>query len=195
MALTGNGSGGAGGPGGGVLAAALSDGSARVSACGGGVGGVQQQVAILKLDDGAHLTAIEWSADGRTLVTCRGDGTVLLWDSRTWQCRARFSGVHNRAAFGSVFHPAVPELLLTWSSDGSAGLWDSNAIGEAPPIGAFIPDANSASCYPLLRCEFSERGDALVAVGGGSEASFMGMPAWFYRFPTRPAPGGLGSGT
>lgn len=101
----------------------------------------QQLVAVLETEHVGHLTSVCWRPDGRTLASTCGDGTTLLWDARTWRCCAVLRGVHQRTAFGATFcggfrgsrtggtlgyeRIGEPELLMTYSSDGSIAFWDT----------------------------------------------------------------------
>jgi WD40 repeat protein len=85
-----------------LLAAALSDGSARISSFAGCSGGGSDgggrraaMVAVLETEHVGHLTGVAWADDGLTLATTCGDGTAL-------GAVARFS-----AAFTSA-RPSAP---------------------------------------------------------------------------------------
>mmetsp|Transcript_35118 Transcript_35118/g.45289 ORF Transcript_35118/g.45289 Transcript_35118/m.45289 type:complete len:221 (+) Transcript_35118:750-1412(+) len=103
-----------------LLAAALSDGSARVTCPKG-----NENVATVICDGLGTLTTVNWAPDGLTLATTCGSGTTLLWDVRTWTCRSVLQGGHSKSCFGCVFHPTHNDLLVTWSSDGTISCWDT----------------------------------------------------------------------
>jgi WD40 repeat protein len=47
-----------------------------------------------------EVTAVQWSQDGRALLSCSRDGTVLLWDfhllaRRTIKCESRRWKIHS----------------------------------------------------------------------------------------------------
>ncbi len=76
-------------------------------------------------------------------------------------------------------------MLLTWSVDGSLCLWDSYADGQ---VGAPLAVLRSNSDYPIYTVDVLEdnrtKSNKLncVAIGGGREAGFMGMPLSLYNF-------------
>lgn len=185
-----------------LLAAAVSDGSARISDFKSN--NSKQEVAALQCNGFGALTSVNWSSDGSTLASTCSDGSILLWDTRTWQCRSILRGVHSRSCFGCLFHPIHNDMLLSWSSDGTIGFWDSksgaseNDIPTMPevfsydqplPLASAYPNIVSMSStesetYPIYRCAMSPKGDQLVVAGGGDgKNSFLGVPIWIYDFP------------
>jgi hypothetical protein len=87
---------------------------------------------------------------------------------------------------------------LTWSSDGSAALWDARGHEEdrdaeeedeedggpvafAPLAVAAVSSDSATEPFPLLRCAVSGDGRQLLAGGGcGGARGFLGTPVWLY---------------
>lgn len=164
-----------------ALAVALSDGTVRI----GDILGTDGQTAVLKGSSKAHLTSLAWSADGAILASCGGDGTVTVWDARTWTVRAVLSG-HSRPVYGAAFYPAgstavdsgagAPQLLLSWSSDETVCAWDAGrASGDDVAPLATLSVENG---FPIYSCCVSPDGRRLAVAGGGGDgkAGFMGVP-------------------
>lgn len=177
-----------------TLAVALSDGTLRV---GDILGGGCDQPIVLRRDGGAntHMTGLAWSADGLLLAACGGDGTVAVWDARTWTSRAILRG-HSRPVYGASFFPWAPasaataggggpgdgeafspttQLLLSWSSDGTLCAWDvARASGEdTTPLATMSVEKG----FPIYHCAVSGDGSRLAVAGGGSDgSSFVGVP-------------------
>eukprot|EP00752_Nemacystus_decipiens_P001222 g1222.t1 len=174
-----------------VLAVALSDGTVRV----GDVLREGEQAAVLRGASNTHLTSLAWSADGTILVSCGGNGSVTVWDTRTWTVRSVLYG-HSRAVYGAAFHPGnagtgaaagVPafalggdsplQLLLSWSSDESVCLWDAaRATGDGTaPLATLAVEEG----FPVYSCSISADGGRFAVAGGGSggkSAGFLGVP-------------------
>ena len=85
------------------------------------------------------------------------------------------------------------ELLLSWGVDGVLCLWDSNATGYGVPLAMLI----SKPDYPIysvdvLKTTFSTspretspseattKDIARIAVAGGRDSGFLGMPFYLY---------------
>lgn len=162
-----------------VLAVALSDGTVRV----GDVLGESGQIEVLKGPSNTHLTSLAWSDDGTILVSCGGDGTVTVWDTRTWTVRAVLSG-HSRPVYGATFYPCGGEdagqfsshVLLSWSSDESICAWDARrASGDGTaPLATLCVERG----FPIYNCSVSadRRRLAVAGGGGGGKAGFLGVP-------------------
>lgn len=167
-----------------VLAVALSDGTIRV----GDVLREGEQAAVLRGTSNTHLTSLAWSADGTILASCGGNGSVTVWDTRTWTVRSVLSG-HSRPVYGAAFHPGGAagasssgeesplQLLLSWSSDESVCLWDAaRATGdETAPLATLAMEEG----FPVYSCSVSPDGRRFGVAGGGSggkKAGFLGVP-------------------
>lgn len=164
-----------------ALAVALSDGTVRI----GDILGTDGQTAVLKGNSNTHLTSLAWSGDGAILASCGGDGTVTVWDARTWTVRAVMSG-HSRPVYGAAFYPAdraavdseaeVPQLLLSWSSDGTVCAWDAGRASgdDSAPLATLSVEKG----FPIYSCCVSPDGRRLAVAGGGGDAKagFMGVP-------------------
>lgn len=173
-----------------VLAVALSDGTVRV-------GDILQEgghAEVLRGPSNTHLTSLAWSEDGTVLVSCGGNGTVTVWDARTWRPRSVLSG-HSRPVYGAAFYPvpnsgvaaavaaaasgreSSPQLLLSWSSDETVCAWDvTTATGDStPPMATLAMEEG----FPVYSCSVSPDGRKLAVAGGGGggqKAGFLGVP-------------------
>lgn len=193
-----------------ALAVALSDGTVRV----GDVLREGEQAAVLKGTSDTHLTSLAWSVDGTILVSCGGNGSVTVWDTRTWTARAVLSG-HSRPVYGAAFHPATAagalasaasgqepplQLLLSWSSDESVCLWDAaRATGDdTAPLATLEVEEG----FPVYSCSVSADGRRFAVAGGGSggkKAGFLGVPIKMIDLEDEPVrdggeKGGVGAG-
>lgn len=169
-------------PGSGIstIAVALSDGTVRV---GDIIGGGSESCVLKQENSNTHLTGLAWSKDGRVLVSCAGDGTVTVWEARTWTARSVLCG-HSRPVYGATFCPdttnvqhaeGLSQLLLTWSSDETICTWDVGRASErnVSPLATLRVENG----FPILHCAVSANGDQLAVAGGGSNgAAFIGIP-------------------
>ena len=163
-----------------TLAVALSDGTVRV----GDILARGGQTEVLRGSSNTHLTSLAWSEDGAILASCGGDGTVTVWDTKTWTVRSGLSG-HSRPVYGAAFYPgngegsdqAAPNLLLTWSSDETVCAWDAGSArghGTAPLVSLSAEEG-----FPIYSCSVSPDGRRLAVAGGGgggNATGFMGVP-------------------
>ncbi|CAN0043865.1 unnamed protein product, partial [Laminaria digitata] len=163
-----------------TLAVALSDGTVRV----GDILAKGGQTEVLRGSSNTHLTSLAWSEDGAILASCGGDGTVTVWDTKTWTVRSELSG-HSRPVYGAAFYPGdgegsaegKPQLLLSWSSDETVCAWDAGSArghGTAPLVSLSTEEG-----FPIYSCSVSPDGRRLAVAGGGGggkSAGFMGVP-------------------
>jgi len=181
----------------GLLAVALADGTVRV------VSGNGRCAAILSLPGcTSHLTALAWDAKGGRIVTCVATGHLILWeiDEPTQsmgtgpRCVAVMEGGHvsGRPLYGATYAGQNEDLLLSYGVDGRLCLWDSRATGQvASPVSVLrdVPD------YPIYSVVVKPGGPpwgdqappmCRVAVGGGNEAGFLGVPLHVYDVVSPP---------
>lgn len=162
-----------------VLAVALSDGTVRV----GDVLREGEKTAVLRGPSDTHLTSVAWSEDGTILAACGGNGSVTVWDARTWTARSVLTG-HSRAVYGAAFYPGAagasgqespsPSLLLTWSSDETVCAWDADrAVGDATaPLATLAVEEG----FPVYSCAVSADGRRFAVAGGANKTGFLGVP-------------------
>ena len=139
---------------------------------------------MLRGSSNTHLTSLAWSEDGAVLASCGGNGTVTVWDTKTWTVLSELSG-HSRPVYGAAFYPgdgegsdkAKPKLLLSWSSDETVCAWDAGSargLGTAPLVSLSTEEG-----FPIYSCSVSPDGKRLAVAGGGGggkAAGFMGVP-------------------
>jgi len=77
---------------------------------------------------GGHANAgyacqVNFSPDGRFLMSGDGDGKLFIWDWKTSRI-LRTIKAHDRVCIGCEWHPLEPAKVATCSWDGSIKLWD-----------------------------------------------------------------------
>ena len=80
------------------------------------------------------------------------------------------------------------DLIVSWGVDGRLCLWDSFSHGQIhAPISTLI----SRQDYPIYAVDIASTKDdkilSRVAVGGGLEAGFLGVPLYLYDVERMPA--------
>ena len=81
-----------------------------------------------------------------------------------------------RPLFGARYCGSTEKCLVSWGVDGSLCLWDSYSQGNInSPMAVLKHDSE----YPIYAVEVSK---ACIAVGGGSEGGFMGVPLFLYSY-------------
>jgi WD40 repeat protein len=183
-----------------LIAAALSDGTCRVLSLAASSNvdedeNLQREQVVLSLPPGyfagrgGHLTAVEWDSSGNRLATCVASGRVILWylhnvgvgDSTSLRPSvvSILDGGSGRQVFGAKYCCGGNEdLLLTWGIEGTVSVWDSFSVGEVmSPICTLVSHAD----YPIFALDITETGTKKsIAVGGGKEGGFLGVPAYIY---------------
>jgi hypothetical protein len=137
--------------------------------------------------------------------TAGDDGAFLRHDCKvpervTPSCQAVLQGGHEvgRPLFGTQYCGCEDEdLLLSWGVDGRLCLWDSRAKEYSAPLAILV----SRSDYPIYTVDVMKqdmpRGDTAItnpsaeetehntliriAVAGGRESGFVGMPFYLYN--------------
>lgn len=69
----------------------------------------------------------------------------------------------------------LQDLIVSWGVDGRLCLWDSHSHGQIhAPISTLI----SREDYPIYAVDISH---SVLAVGGGRDAGFLGLPLYLYN--------------
>ena len=171
----------------GLLGVALADGTLRL------VNPRGICLSVLSLPGcESHLTSFSWDSTGTRLASCVGTGHIVLWHVESSKgsihirvnCTCVLGGGHapGRPIFG-VKNFAGPNeyLLLSWGVDGKVCVWDRSSVGEIhEPITTLVAKAD----YPIYACDVTENTEeglvSRIAIGGGNEGSFFGVPAFIY---------------
>ena len=171
----------------GLLGVALADGTLRL------VNPRGICLSVLSLPGcESHLTSFSWDSTGTRLASCVGTGHIVLWHVESSpgsihirvHCTCVLGGGHapGRPIFGVKYFAGLNEdLLLSWGVDGKVCVWDRSSSGEIhEPITTLVAKAD----YPIYACDVTENtGEALVsriAIGGGNDGGFLGVPAFLY---------------
>jgi len=78
--------------------------------------------------------------------------------------------------FGSRYCGEREDLVVSWGLDGNLCLWDSNSTGNVKQPLAVLKNDNE---YPIYAVEVSKD---CVAVGGGRDGGFVGVPLYLYGY-------------
>jgi len=188
-------------PSSGLLGAALSDGSVRL------MNGRGVCVSILTLPGcQSHMTSFSWDSSGTRLASCVATGHLILWEidlagysyrgSVTPACMAVLEGGHQvgRPLFGAQYCGGKEEeLLVSWGIDGRLCLWDSRSQGNiGAPLNTLVAKNDD---YPIYAIDMFHGGNnndnnnnkevSRMAVGGGREGGFLGIPLYLYDITTK----------
>jgi WD40 repeat protein len=90
---------------------------------------VTGQVTATLRGEGSNITRLEFTADGRRLVTGTKEGTVRIWEVITGEELFIFRG-HRQPLRGLVCHPDG-HLIASASADGTVKIWDTTAGQES----------------------------------------------------------------
>ena len=171
----------------GLLGVALSDGSLRLMNGRGVCLSVMQLPGVQ-----AHLTSFAWDSSGTRLATSVATGHVITWsianvtshtgvEELNTSCTSVMQGGHvpGRPLFGVAYCGDNEELLISWGVDGRLCLWDSRSEeGDVDEPLAILLDRPD---YPIFAVDlFLAKG--LIAVGGGADGGFIGIPAYVYKY-------------
>jgi WD40 repeat protein len=110
---------------------------------------------------------VDWSPDGRSIVTVGDDGVARLWDARTGHLRQTFHGHEDDVH--SVSFSKDGRFFVTAGADHTARVW-SVASGRARAV--------LETAEPIRKVAFSPNGQRVVA--GGAEGFVY---VWDWRKP------------
>jgi WD40 repeat protein len=68
-------------------------------------------------------SSVAFDADSTLLATTGGDGSVKLWDTRTWGVRRTLAG-HPGGAYCVAFSRKGKQLVVTGGTDAAVRVWD-----------------------------------------------------------------------
>ncbi|HEX8071498.1 MAG TPA: protein kinase [Pyrinomonadaceae bacterium] len=112
-----------------------------------------------KNDPSKHIWSVAFSRDGALAASASEDGTIILWDTKTW--RPKFSPLtgHAGAVYSVSFSPDG-ETLASGGDDATIRLWDTQRGRQLPGQPPLKTDR------PVLRVAFSPDGSLLASCGG-----------------------------
>jgi WD40 repeat protein len=96
-------------------------------------------------ESGANVRNVNYSSDGKRVVSASEDGSVVIWNIGTGQ-KVRLERQDqsvNHAAFGPG-----DSLIVTASSDGTASVWDANELGRKGIFRGHSRSVTSAAFSP-----------------------------------------------
>jgi WD40 repeat protein len=132
----------------------------------------------------SSLNGLEWSPDGRTILTASDDGTVKLWDAATWQLRRtiEYQQVDVRRETGSLLlaiftRKKIPDPLniharfadrgrtiVIYSSNELPQLWSVEGQPIAPLYTASDRIAHANNSYPYYLPPLLSRDGRFIAI-------------------------------
>ncbi len=93
----------------------------------------------------AGINDLQWSADGKRLLTAHIDGTAHIYDAEQGELLAELTG--HQGEIKSVSWNGDETRILTVSNDGSAGLWDGMSGGLIETFGGKTEDVLSQALW------------------------------------------------
>ena len=122
-------------------------------------------------DGRGGVQAVEFSPDGKRLLTAHADGRVKLWNTGTWTIEAEIVPAGDDAV-AAAFHPDGRTILLAgqsgtlheWTVDGKTEIGSTPTIGSVTGI-AYSPDGNS-----LVTTHRSQKESAAVVWTGDRQS-------------------------
>lgn len=97
---------------------------------------------------------IDWSPDGKRIITPSGDGTVRVWDAATGDC-IDLIGIHSHIVTAAASHPDG-EIVASASYDNTVKIWDLNTRQLVRSI--------SGHAAPVLDVAFHPSGERLATI-------------------------------
>lgn len=118
--------------------------------------------------------SVAFSPDGSLAASASEDGTIILWDTKTWSPTS-FSPLkgHTGAVYSVAFSPDG-KILASGSSDKTIKLWNTQT-GQPIDI---LPIEHTK---PVLRVAFSPDGNMLASCGGENRVGCEEFRIWYAR--------------
>src|SRR5262249_42665365 len=119
------------------------------------------------------VLAVAFSPDGDVLAATAADGTVRLWDVKTWKALAS-RGRHDAPAWALAFSPDG-KLLASGSNDKTAKVWDvfgmqklGAASGSVPSWIGAVAVLDTAEVRPTALAYAPDCKAVVVGTGNGA---------------------------
>lgn len=101
---------------------------------------------LRKLPDTPTHFSVAFSPDGKMFVTAESDGNLHVWDSKTMEMLARWSG-HKDSIFMVAFSPDS-QYIITASGDDTARIWDARTKTELATLRGHSGGVHGAAFGP-----------------------------------------------
>ncbi|MBX3732908.1 MAG: protein kinase [Verrucomicrobiae bacterium] len=129
----------------------------------------------------AWVSKVDFTQDGRHLLTASTDQTIRIWDTTTWKLEKVLRG-HRHEVYGLAFSP-VTRRIATGSNDGDLLLWNWGD-GQADAEYQRYPENREVNeVIPLNGCNvLLARAEGDMAVGEGRRGTITRtLPGWGSR--------------
>jgi len=127
------------------------DGS-RLAAVGGGFVGVWEVASgeekFVRPAPAGQIYCVDYSADGRLLVTDGGDNSIRLWEVATGQERHRFTG-HDVAPYRVAFSPDG-KFVVSSGFDAPVYIWDVEGCYGKLPLATSFTESEAKGLWDAL---------------------------------------------
>lgn len=123
----------------------------------------RHNVHVLTGHDG-YVTHVEFSPDGRRLLTASNDGIVRVWNARSGALKATLSG-HQKAISRAIFSPDGSQIA-TGSFDKTVRIWNSESGAE---VTSFDPGEHTRFSGMVFGLSFSPDGQRVVSTLTGDQ--------------------------
>lgn len=144
----------------------------------------------LKLSLDSHkdiVWSVAFSLVGHLAASASKDGTIILWDTTTWQPKFPPLTGHEGEVYSIAFSPDG-KTLASGGSDKTIKLWEtqSGRLMETLPV---------EHTKPVLRVAFSPDGDLLASCGGEGKTGCEEIRIWYARngWTSKPLEGNIKS--
>lgn len=110
-----------------------------------------------ELETSTTIWAVAFAPDGNTIASAGEDGTIILWDTKTWTHKEPLRG-HKGAVYSLAFSPDS-QILASAGKDKTIKLWDART-GQLAPVS--LPPEHSDE---VLSMAFAPNGKLFASAG------------------------------